>query len=325
MSTVVEELEVRIGADTSDLNRGLSDANQATNRLATQTERRAQAIARNVGRVAQAVFVGTTAFALHQAIQFEENFADVRKTVEGTEEQFAELQAQIREMATDTTNPLSALEGAHATLTQIMALGGALGIATDDLDEFTQVVGEMTVATNLGAEGSANFFARFGAVKGLDPSQYRDLGDAVVDLGNNLAGQEDEIASFALALAPLATYDMPVPDILGLAAGLVALGVQPELGATALTRTVQDMERAAATGDGLQQFADAAGMTADAFADMVRNDPGGAVMAFVEGLKELPAAEQLKLLDDLGITESRLVALLQRMAVMVYKLLDICN
>jgi TP901 family phage tail tape measure protein len=312
--SVVSELEVLVNGNIGDLKSKLGDADREVQGFASRTASRAAGIAASVGAIGIGAAAAIAGFSLKASIAFESQFAEVRKTVDATDEQFSQLQATIRDMATNTENPLSSLENAHEILTGIMAMGGALGIATKDLATFTETVGMMTVATNLGAEEAANFLARFANVTGIDPSQFRDVGNAIVELGNNMAASETEIAHFAERIAPLATYDFSAADILGYAAALASLGVSAELGGTNLMKTVGAITEAVATGEDLDKFAAAAGMTATEFKNLNENDPSASLMAFVEGLSGMDASEQIITLKNLGITSQEQISLLQRMA-----------
>jgi len=67
------------------------------------------------------------------AIDFESAFAGVKKTVEATEEEFAELEKGIRQMSTEL--PASATE-----IAGVAEAAGQLGIKTEDILEFTRVM-----------------------------------------------------------------------------------------------------------------------------------------------------------------------------------------
>lgn len=314
MSATVSELITKLSGDTSDLDRKLSSADQSVAGFAKRTSQKALDITKSVGKIAGSAALAVAGFSLHAAIDFEASFANVKKTVNATDEELAKLRDTIRDMATNPENPLSAMENAHETLTEIMALGGQLGITTENLASFTETVGAMTVATNLGAEEAATFLAQFANVTGIDADQYRNVGNAIVELGNNMATTEADIAHFAQRIAPLATFDFSPEDILGYAAGLSSLGVSAELGGTNLLKTVGAITAAVATGEDLQGFADVAGMTATEFKNLHDNDPSAAFDAFIQGLGELDAADQIIQLQELGITSQEQVGLLQRMA-----------
>lgn len=312
--SVVSELEVVINGDTSNLQTKLNNADQQIGGFANRAAKKVAGVATSMAKIGAGIGTAVVAFSLKQAIEFESNFANVKKTVDATDTELAELKKTIRDMATDTENPLSALDDAHTTITNIVAMGGQLGVATGDLAKFALVVGAMTVATNLGADQAATFFAQFANVTGLDATQYEDVGNAIVELGNNMATNESNITNFASRLSPLAALDFNAADILGYSAGLASLGISAQLGATNLTKTVQAITEAVATGEDLEGFAEIAGMTADEFKLLHDSDPSAAFDAFIQGLGELDAEDQITQLKDLGITSQEQIGLLLRMA-----------
>lgn len=292
--TTVARLAVDIGANTGDLDRGLQRSDQ---RLAN--------FGRNVGRVATAIggsMLGIGTWATYTAIEWESAFADIEKTVSGTDSELATLGETLRDMASSGTT--GALADAHTTLAAIAATAGQLGIATDDIAGFTETIAAMTVATNLTADEAANFAARFANVVGLDVAQdMQRLGDTIVTLGNNMATTEADITSFAGRMSALATFGFDPQNILAYGAAMSSLGLTAELGSTNFVKSVSDMVTAVSMGgDDLKTFAEVAGMTADEFSELANSNPEEAMNAFIEGLAGMDASEQLATLNDLNIT-----------------------
>lgn len=314
MSTTVAELEVIVGADVSDLQSELKKGESATEGFSTRAAKSIRVFGDAFGYIkdnAAAAFNATVG----KAIEFESAFAEVRKTVDASDEELAQLEKTIRSMATDTDNPLSALENSALTLTQIAAAAGSLGIATQDIEEFTQTVGALTVASDLSADAAANFLARFANVTGLPTSEFDNVGNAIVELGNKMAATESEITAFANRLAPLSTFGWDADEILGYSSAMASLGLSSELGSTNLIKTVSDLNAAVADGgDDLKTFADTAGMTADEFKKLADTDPQAALNKFIEGLGKLDGTQQLQVLKDLNITSAEQQTTIMRLA-----------
>lgn len=298
--TEVARLQVTIGANTRDLESGLRDANQQTNDFA----RRAGA---NIRRAAAAFAGGAItigAAAANAAISWESSFADVRKTVNASDTELAALEQSLRDMA--TSEVLGGLSNAHAELAGIAALAGQLGVETSSIDEFTESIAALVVASNLSSEEAATFAARFANVTGFDIAEDIDnLADTIVTLGNNMAATEGDITTFATRLSTLSNFNWEVDDILAYSAAMASLGLSPELGSSNLIRTITDMTNAVANGTpDLEAFASAAGMAVDEFAELAQSDSAGAFNAFIEGLSNMDIDAQLQTLQELGITSS---------------------
>lgn len=251
--------------------------------------------------------IGAFGYAAKEAISFEDAFAGVEKTVDGSEAELAQLEAQLVEMSHNI--PVTAEE-----LSGIAQSAGQLGIQLDTIGQFTDTIAKLNSATNLGEEG-ATILARIANITGMEQTgeNFERLGSAIVELGNTSATTESEIANMAMRLAGAgAQVGMSISDILGISAALSSLGLQAEAGGSAISRVLTDMQLAVETGnDSLQQFADVAGMTSEEFVAAFDEDAAGALAAFVSGLGS-GTQSATQLLDKMGITEVVITDTLKR-------------
>jgi TP901 family phage tail tape measure protein len=188
--------------------------------------------------------------ALTASIEYEQAFASVRKTVDdGTLSAaqaavtFGRLNEDLRGLALEV--PLDLEED----IANVAALGGQLGIPAENLKEFTRIVGELGVTTNVAVEDAATSFARLANIMGLGEKDFRDLGDTVVNLGNKLPAQEDEILRFAnrsAAAGEIAGFS--ADEVLAVGAAMASVGVPSERGGTAIQRTWIKITDAVANG-----------------------------------------------------------------------------
>ncbi|MGM9935774.1 MAG: phage tail tape measure protein, partial [Candidatus Ornithomonoglobus sp.] len=248
------------------------------------------------------------------AIDFEDNFANVKKTVEGTPEQLEAVKQGIIDMTTVGVNGHNAIPQTTAQLTELAAAGGQLGITTDNIIDFTEVMAQMGTATNLAGEEGAATLARFMNVTNTDQSKIRNLGSSIVDLGNNFATTEAEIASLALRMGETGgVIGISAQDILGYSTALSSMGIQAEAGGSAVSRIWMTMQKAVAGGDeSLEKFAKVSGKSSKEFADQWKNDASGAFQDFIKGLSE--SEDQISTLDELGFGNIRDIAALQALA-----------
>lgn len=251
--------------------------------------------------------IGAFGYAAKEAISFEDAFAGVEKTVDGSEEDLAQLESQIVEMSHNI--PVTAKE-----LSNIAQSAGQLGIQLDTIGQFTETIAKLNSATNLGEEG-ATILARIANITGMEQTgeNFERLGSAIVELGNTSATTESEIANMAMRLAGAGSQvGMSVSDILGISAALSSLGLQAEAGGSAISRVLTDMQLAVETGNAsLQQFADVAGMTSEEFVAAFNEDAAGALAAFISGLGS-GTQSATQLLDQMGITEVVITDTLKR-------------
>ena len=257
------------------------------------------------------VIGGLGAAAVKAGSNFESAFAGIRKTVDATEQQYGDLEDAIRSMSKNMPKVVTELNG-------IGEAAGQLGIQTKNLEGFIQTMADLSVATNLTSEDGAAEFAKFANIVKMPQDQFDELGSTVVALGNNMATTEADIVSMGMRLAGAgAQVGMSEADIMGLAAALSSVGIEAEMGGSAMSKVMINMQLAAETGsESLESFAHVAGMTASEFANAYKEDAAGALTAFLSGLNdsERLGMSAIAVLDEMEISEVRLRDTLLRAA-----------
>ena len=245
------------------------------------------------------------------SMDFESAITGVAKTTDLTDEELADMSDAIKAMSTEI--PASTTE-----IATVAEAAGQLGIQKDALLDFTRVMTMLGTATNMTAEDAATALARFANITGMSADNYDRLGAVIVDLGNNFATTESEITQMGTRLASGGKLaGLTEPQIMALAAAMSSVGIEAEAGGTAMTQTLNAIEKAVATGeDSLQSFADVAGMSADSFAEMWNTDALGALTAFIRGLGNLDEQGEsaVLVLEDLGLTGIRQSNMLKSLA-----------
>lgn len=248
------------------------------------------------------------------AIDFEDNFAAVQKTVEGTPEELEEVKQGIIDLTTTGIDGRSALPKTTAELTALAATGGQLGFARENIVEFTETMAQLNTATNLVGEEGAATLARFMNVMQIPEGEIRNVGSAVVDLGNNMATTEAEIMEMSNRMGKYGqTVGMGAADVMGYSAALSSLGVEAQLGGSAVGRTWLSIETAvAAGGKELQAFAKYSGKSAAEFKKQWETNASGTFMDLLKGLGE---AKNLTLaLGEVGINNTQDIQAIMSMA-----------
>lgn len=248
------------------------------------------------------------------AIDFEDNFANVKKTVEGTPAELEEVRQGIIDLTTTGIDGRNAIPQTTKQLTELAAAGGQLGIETDNIVEFTETMAQMGTATNLyGAEGAATL-ARFMNVTNTSQKDVKNLGSAVVDLGNNFATTESEIATLGLRMGATGNVvGISAQDVLGYATALSSMGVEAEAGGSSVSRIWMNIQSAVSSGgEELATFAKVSGKSSAEFANQWKTDASGAFQAFVKGLSK--SEDQVQTLAELGFNNIRDIQALQRLA-----------
>ncbi len=252
-----------------------------------------------IGGAAGAAVIGTGANA---AIGFESAFAGVRKTVDATETEYAELRQEIRGMTKE-------IPATHEEISAVAEAAGQLGISKTGLMDFTETMINLGVATNLSSDEAATSLAQFANITQMSEQNYDELGSTVVALGNSLATTEAEIVNMSMRLAGAgAQVGMAESDILAFSGALSSVGIEADAGGTAFSKVMIDMASQVATGGAkLGQFAQVAGMSVADFKEAYQKDASGTIISFVEGLGNMSAAGEnvFGVLEDLGFSEIR--------------------
>jgi TP901 family phage tail tape measure protein len=212
-------------------------------------------------------------------------YRDMRKTVDGTEEQFESLKQQAIDFSrTHVTSPDQILE--------VQAIGGQLGVAADDLGDFSEVVSNLDVATDLDAETAADDLGKLSTVVKDVKGNYDNFGDALVRLGNNFPGHESDIMDITTRFAGMAsTVGMSATDMLAWSTAATATGQKSEAAGSAMQRFIGYIETAMSKGgDSVKQFSDVAGVSAEQFAKDWETNPTTAMREFIVGLGKMKEA-----------------------------------
>ena len=199
---------------------------------------------------------GMATAAFKAAVDFESAFAGVRKTVDMSETEFATLSDGIRNMAKEI--PAAATE-----IAGVAEAAGQLGIKKEAILGFTRTMTDLGVATNMSSDEAATALARLANITSMNQKDFDRLGSSVVDLGNNFATTEKEIVDMALRLAGAGSQiGMSEADILGLSAALSSVGIEAEMGGSALSKAMIRMQVASTTGTGkMEEILNFAGMS----------------------------------------------------------------
>lgn len=245
------------------------------------------------------------------AIDMDDSLTSVRKTVDGTEQQYMQLkQAAIK---FSKTNAVSASQ-----ILDIQALGAQLGYTIDELQLFGEVVSGLDIATNMSAEDAATELAQFANIMGMAHDKTKNYGSTIVDLGNNFATTEADISHMAMRIAGAAkSIGLTEADVLGLSTALASMGIEAEAGGTAISTIMSQIDKdVAMNSNSLEAWASAANMSVGQFKTAWGQDAVGALSSVLVGMDAAveSGGNMSKMLSDLGITSIRQTDTMKRLA-----------
>nr|DAZ50614.1 MAG TPA: minor tail protein [Caudoviricetes sp.] len=245
-----------------------------------------------------AVIVGAT----KTAIDFEDAWTGVTKTVNATPQQFEKINAGLKDLAQNTSST-------YQDIAHYAELAGQMGIPTDSIVGFTKTITELGDTTNLVGEEAAQSIAKFSNVMVSQSKKintyYSRLGSTIVDLGNKFSTTEADIMDMATRLGVAGKMvGFNSNQVLGLSTALSSLGIEAAAGGGSVSKMLKTIDIAVSTGnDSLSDFAEVSGMTSQQFQKAWGEDAAGTFLKFVEGIGK--SSDVTKTLNDLGITEIR--------------------
>lgn len=298
-------LFVRLTADATDLVRGME---QAT----TSIERSCASILAQVKNLAlgvTAAFAIISAVGVREAMKFEDSFAGVRRTVQATDAEYAKLAASFRQMAKEI--PINVNE-----INRIAEAAGQLGIKNENIVGFTRTMAMLGTTIRISSDEAADSMARFANVSQMNQKDFDKLASTLVALDYASASTGKEILEMSLRIVGAGhQIGMSEAQIMSFAAGLSSVGIQAEMGGSAISQLMVRMSEAVANGgEKLQTFAGIAGTTAEKFTVAFKKDATGAILDFIEGLHSVSKAggNVFNVMDKLGIDGIRMMDLLNR-------------
>lgn len=192
---------------------------------------------------------GGMAVSAKAAIDFETAFAGVKKTVDEVPATNGRAAISYKDLEAGIRNMSKELPASAAEIAKVVEISGQLGIQTEDVLAFSKVMIDMGESTNMSAEAAATSLAKFANITKMSSSDYQRLGSAIVELGNNYATTEQDITEMSLRLAGAGTQaGLSQADIIGLATALSSVGIEAEMGGSAFSKLMVNMQVAASSG-----------------------------------------------------------------------------
>lgn len=228
------------------------------------------------------------------AIDFETAMADVRKVVEGTDEQITQLGSELKRLSSDEI-PLTA-EG----LAKIAAAGGQIGVPIEKLVEFTRLAATMATAFDMSAEEAGAAVAKLGNNFELPIEGVAKLGDAINVLGNTTAAKEKDIIEVLTRVGGMATqFGLTAQQTAALASTMLSLGTSSEVVGTGINAMLSKLQTAAEGSTEFREALASIGIDARKLARDVRDHPQQALVDFLGTLDQLDKQSRSELLVKL--------------------------
>lgn len=244
--------------------------------------------------VASMASVAVIAAPIKSAIDFESSMADVKKVVDfKTPDELKEFSNQILNMSRDI--PLSVNE-----IASITASGGQLGIAKENLMDFTQTAAKMGVAFDMSAKEAGDNMATLMNIFNMSVDGVRGLGDTINHLSNNSASTANKIVNAVGRIAGNAKdMGLSADATAGLASSFIALGKQPEVAATAINSMLTVLNNADKAGGDLEKAFKSIGLSGKELKAQILKNPQKALTDFLHTLSKVPKEKKTGVLTTI--------------------------
>lgn len=228
------------------------------------------------------------------AIKFESAMADVKKVVDfKSPEGFANLSKDILNLT--RILPMTAEE-----LAAITASGGQLGVAEEDLKDFTTTIAKMSVAFDMSAEDSGDAMAKLANVYKIPIKDIGNLGDAINELSNSSPAKASDIVSTLGRIGGVAKqFGLTENAAAALSNSFISLGKAPEVAGTAINGMLTKLMTADKGGKKFQDALKSMGLNAKDLKKAIGQDAQGALTSFLKQIQKLPKEKQMGALVDL--------------------------
>ena len=280
--------------------RGIDRISQVVDNIDNRTQR----LHKNLNKISAATGVAATAIAggllmsAKSAIEFQDQLADVAKTTGLEGKALEDYGNSILDLAKTTRSSID-------DLTKIAAIAGQLGIAPENLAEFTKQANEFAVALGddyaggveeaISSVGKLNKL--FKDTKTLNPAEsLQRTGSVLNHLSSVGSATASNMNDFLLRMGALPDALKPsYTETAALGATLEELGLNSEVASSGLTNLLIK------AGVGVGAFAQQMKISSKSAQDLLNNNPAQFAVQFAKSFKGLNAVQISKRLDDLKI------------------------
>lgn len=250
-----------------------------------------------------AIAAAPVAASLWTAVKNESSFADVKKVVDMSPEEAAQMREwSLKTQASKAGGGLNAND-----INAMLAAGGQSGISDlNELKSFVLDSAAMGVAFDMEAGAAGETLATFKAALGLDHQGAVGLAGLANYLSNNSNAKAKDIAGVMArqgASAQLAGFS--TNDAAALSAAMLAAGMGEERSATALKNISGRLTLGGAATGAQKAALGSIGFDAESLASDMQNNASGTFLEVLEAIKQAPLEEQSALITQIFGEESK--------------------
>lgn len=240
------------------------------------------------------------------ASSFESSFADVKKVIDATDDQFANMRRDIIALSKDI--PIAA-DG----FAQIYAAAGQSGIANEELKSFSEATAKVATAWETPVDATGEALAKIKTALARDVKGTISLADAINHVGNVSAANSPDLLEYTNRVAAFAeTAGFSAEQALAFGGAMIGSGFEPEVAATSFRNMAKALtmgERATKAQRGALKLL---GLDATKTAKGMQKNAVKTTLDVLDRIKKLPEYQQISIAGALFGDEARALAPLFR-------------
>lgn len=280
--------------------KGIDKISQVVDNINNKNEK----LQKTFNRISAGAAIGATAIAggltmsVKSAVEFQDQLADVAKTTGLEGKELENYGNSILDLAKTTRSSID-------DLTKIGAIAGQLGIAPENLAEFTKQANEFSVALGTdyagGVEEAISSVGKlnklFKDTKTLSPAEsLQRTGSVLNQLSSVGSATASNMNDFLLRMGALPDALKPsYTETAALGATLEELGLNSEVASSGLSNLLIE------AGTGIDSFAQQMNIGSKAAQDLLNNNPAQFAVQFAKSFRGLNAVQIANRLDKLKI------------------------
>jgi Phage-related minor tail protein len=167
-------------------------------------------------------------FMLKSASEFTDSWVEVQKVVNGADDALQKTAFNVAHNFGVNPNKVAS----------VMAIGGQMNVPQSELEAFTTTMIQAGMATDMTAENAANMAGQFSNAMGeIGAGKWQAILSTADALADIIPGGESAVLDIAQRFALAGkTAGLSSSQVLGYSAFVRGVGIDPEMGASALTR-----------------------------------------------------------------------------------------
>jgi TP901 family phage tail tape measure protein len=250
--------------------------------------------------------------SVQEFARFEKGLTAVAKTTNFSEKEISQFGRVINSLTKEIPATTDELLG-------IAEAAGQLGVSgIDNVSKFTETIAKLGRVSNLEGDFAATTLTRILNITGESVGSIDTLANVIVDLGNNFAASESEIAGMANEIARATqNYGVNAAESVALGAALKSLGVRAEESGGVINRSFQAIDKAIREGgEPLNDLVKLTGISRDEIAKAFGEDAIGVFQKFAAGLGRVgqQGGSIVNQLRTLGLEGVRVTSVLPALA-----------